>query len=78
MAFPYAAQIAPDLKPLALCLKFETRRMDDPATKTVAEGNREMPIAAFEHLTGDLTRLDEGHNLAMPLSRTMPSVGRRV
>jgi phage-related protein len=36
------------------------------------------PLAAREELADALARLEEGHNLSMPLSRPMPSVGRGV
>ena len=38
----------------------------------------ELPEEVREDLTDALARLEEGHLLSMPLSRPMPSIGRRV
>ena len=38
----------------------------------------DFPLAVREDLADALARLNEGHNLSMPLSRPMPSVGKGV
>ena len=37
-----------------------------------------LPTEIKEYLADALARLQEGHNLSMPLSRPMPSIGRGV
>jgi phage-related protein len=39
---------------------------------------QEFPEEVREDLADALARLDEGHNLSMPLSRPMPSIGAGV
>ncbi len=46
--------------------------------KACSKEINEFPEGVKEDLVDALARLDEGHNLSMPLSRPMPSIGSGV
>lgn len=52
--------------------------MSIEVTKNCQKEILNWPLVIREDLADCLTRLERGHNLSMPISRPMPSIGRGV